>query len=155
MNLLIAVALLFTLHPSDEGAPVNCKGIWIPKEIDWRFPLFDTYCFVDDSTAVIISSVQRQKGDSILFNAEGSPSFHARFIYSLSREQLGISDGRPVAGRRLNRRSIRVTLQADKETLLIGDTPFVRALLYTQSSKEAIYHYLMDSGLDSWQKIRT
>jgi hypothetical protein len=155
MNLIITVALLLTLHPVGDDGPVNVKGIWIPKEIDWRMPQFETYCFVDDSTAVIISSMQRQKGDSILFNTDGTPSFHARFIYSLSKSQLGISDGRPAAGRKLSRRTVHVSMQSDKATLMIGDTPYVRAFLYTQTSKEEIYHFLMDKGLSSWQKIRT
>ena len=46
------------------------KGIWIPEKINWKNGDFDTYYFQNDSSVIIISSVQRKTGDSIYFNTE-------------------------------------------------------------------------------------
>ncbi len=80
MKTIIILVFIFLYSCSQTAKPsttklsnkliTELKGIWIPETINWTNGDFDTYYFPNDSSVIIISSVQRKTGDSIYFNSE-------------------------------------------------------------------------------------
>jgi len=93
MKLLIVFPTILYLSCFElrDVKPADFKGIWIPQKIKWQDGNFDTYCFLDDSSVVIISSVQKKVKDSIVFRPEPGFNIKKGTIKLISEMRFSIS----------------------------------------------------------------
>ena len=141
---MIASLILIQIHTQWESRDAGfINGIWIPKAIDWRHPQFDTYCFANDTTVVIISSIQRQEADSIIFKAVGTSTVKIGFLRRVSTNRFLIADNSSGTSLSSRKQGTLVRFRPDDLTVLIGGTEYQRAFQYTQAGKEEIYRIVL------------
>jgi len=124
------------------------QGIWIPEKINWANGDFDTYYFPNDSSAIIISSVQRKTGDSIYFNAEEGFNIKKGTL-SLSLDSNILIKAHTIyqfvkmidsAGNEIKSdTSIVLVLQkGSNKSIRLNNLTYVPAVEYTEESKQSI-----------------
>lgn len=148
-GIIFIFVILFGCAQSPKKAGSKLTGIWIPEKIDWTSGDFSTLYFLGDSMAVIISSVQKKIGDSILFNVEeGFNLFKGRMEYLSSDNEITIKakaiyrfiKKTDSAGNEINSdTTIHIVLPTDTMgAIKIGTENYVEATRYTEESKQHI-----------------
>ena len=124
------------------------KGIWIPEKINWTNGDFDTYYFPNDSSVIIISSVQRKTGDSIYFNTEEGFNIKKGAL-SLSLDSNILIKAHTIyqfikmtdsAGNEIKSdTSIMLVLQKGSiKSIRLNSLRYIPAVQYTEESKQSI-----------------
>jgi len=143
MNIGLALSLILSLYPPGGNQRINFKGVWIPKNIDWRSPRFRTFCIVDDSTAIVLSSIQARKRDSILFNATGPLTVEKGKITTITPGLFLLSFAPRMSNGEGPNALVTLKLQMVGDQLYIAREMYQRAFPYTQASKEIIYQIVI------------
>ena len=144
MKFIIASLILILFHPQWKRRDASLiNGIWIPSTIDWQHPQFNTYCFANDTTVVIISSIQRKEADSIIFKAEGTSTVRIGFLKRVSADRFLIYENPARGDASAGVRGIRVKVRPGETDVLIGGTLYQRAFQYTEAGKEEVYRIVM------------
>lgn len=126
----------------NDKPPLNIKGIWIPRKVDWKDGSFETYYFKDDSTVVIISSVQKKLKDSILFNTESGfiikkgeiKKINSKFLITyrvIYRYVKIVGEGNKLF-------TEKITIEPNGKSISINEVLYQPGDLYTKDSKERI-----------------
>lgn len=140
----ISLAIVLFSCADKENKRTGLNGIWIPQNVNWKDGNFDTYYFPDDTSVVIISSVQKKIGDSILFRTEPGFNIKKGVVEALPNGQFKISY-------KFIYRFVKLTTaNADKvfedtakvmqpnQSLQINHILYQRANTYTKESRDAI-----------------
>lgn len=141
------VAGLFVSCSNDNGKQERklsgVGGIWIPREVNWQGEAdFSTYYFVDDSTAVVLSSVQKNLHDSIYFATESGFNIKKGVVRPMS-------DGRfSIIGKTIYRFiqmdgpdqafQDTVVVGEGSQSMMINSVDYIQGDRYTRESKQRI-----------------
>jgi hypothetical protein len=145
--ILLPAILYLSYFGQREVKPVNFKGIWIPKKVNWKNGNFDTYCFLDDSSVVIISSDQKRIKDSIIFKTEPGFIIKKGTIKSISDERFSISYKiiyrfiklKGGEDNKIFEEIVTTQPGENKQIVIINEIRYQRAFQYTNASKESIF----------------
>lgn len=140
------VLLLLSCSGKQEGKLSSIRGIWIPRTANWQEGDFSTYCFLNDTTAVVLSSVQKNRQDSIYFATEPGFNIKKGIVRQMADGRFSIT-GKTIYrfikltgadGKEAFQDTVAVDDEKGRQSMMINGVPYVQGDRYTQESKRRI-----------------
>jgi hypothetical protein len=130
------------------ASPAFLLGYWIPRTVNWKEGDFSTYYFVDDSTAVVLSSVQKNLHDSIYFATEPGFNIKKGVVRVMGGGRFSIT-GKTIyrfikVGGLDEGFQDTVSIGEGNQSMVINGVAYIRGDRYTQESKQRIQNIVTE-----------